>query len=65
MHVVSSNKFKLNPVSAEAKIVSNIAEGLEEVKLIEAGKLPAKDAKTFLEELEMLAYPASPHHTNA
>ena len=65
MHVVSSNKFKLNPVSAEAKIVSSIAEGLKEVELIEAGKLPAKDAKTFLEELEMLAYPTSPHHTNA
>ena len=27
-------------------------------------KLPAKDAKTFLEELEMLAYPTSPHQTN-
>ena len=65
MHVVSSNKFKLNPVSAEAKIVSSIAEGLKEVELIEAGKLPAKDAKTFLEELEMLTYPTSPHQTNA
>ena len=65
MHVVSSNKFKLNPVSVEERIVSSIAEGLKEVELIEAGKLPAKDAKTFLEELEMLAYPASTHHTNA
>ena len=65
MHVVSSNKFKLNPASVEERIVSSIAEGLKEVELIEAGKLPAKDAKTFLEELEMLAYPTSPHQTNA
>ena len=43
--------FKLIPVSAEEKIVSNIAEGLQEVKLIEAGKLPAKNAKSFLDEL--------------
>ena len=49
MHVVSSNKFKLNPVSVEERIVSSIAEGLKEVELIEAGKLPAKDAKTVLE----------------
>lgn len=43
--------FRLMPVSAEEKIVSKISEGLEEVKLIEAGKLPAKDAKKFLDEL--------------
>ena len=43
--------FKLTPVTAEEKIVSRISEGLEEVKLIEAGKLPAKDAKAFLDEL--------------
>ena len=51
MHVVSSNKFKLNPVSVEERIVSSIAEGLKEVELIEAGKLPAKNAKSFLDEL--------------
>ena len=43
--------FKLTPVSAEEKIVSSIAEGLQEVKLMEAGKLPAKNAKSFLDEL--------------
>ena len=43
--------FKLTPVSAEEKIVSSIAEGLKEVELIEAGKLPAKNAKSFLDEL--------------
>lgn len=43
--------FKLIPVTSEEKIVSRINEGLEEVKLIEAGKLPAKSAKEFLNEL--------------
>ena len=43
--------FKLTPVTAEEKIVSRISLGLNEVKLIEAGKLPAKDAKSFLDEL--------------
>ena len=43
--------FKLTPVTSEEKIVSWISEGLEEVKLIEAGKLPAKSAKEFLDEL--------------
>ena len=63
MYVESSNKFKLTPVSTEERIVSSIAEGLEEVKLIEAGELPAKDAKTFLDELDMLTDSASPHYT--
>lgn len=43
--------FKLTPVTAEEKIVERISEGLEEVKLIEAGKLPVKNAKAFLDEL--------------
>lgn len=43
--------FKLTPVTAEEKIVGRISEGLEEVKLIEAGKLPVKSAKAFLDEL--------------
>lgn len=43
--------FKLTPVTAEEKIVSRISEGMEEVKLIEAGKLPTKKAKDFLNEL--------------
>jgi len=43
--------FKLTPVTAEEKIVTRISEGLSEVKLIEAGELPAKSAKTFLDEL--------------
>ncbi|MFS2867420.1 prevent-host-death protein [Bacteroides fragilis] len=43
--------FKLTPVTTEEKIVTRISEGLSEVKLIEAGELPAKSAKTFLDEL--------------
>lgn len=43
--------FKLTPVTAEEKIVSRISEGLEEVKLIESGKLPVKDVNAFLDEL--------------
>lgn len=43
--------FKLTPVTAEEKIVTRISEGLSEVKLIEAGELPVKSAKTFLDEL--------------
>lgn len=43
--------FKLTPVTAEEKIVTRISEGLSEVKLIEAGELSAKSAKTFLDEL--------------
>jgi len=43
--------FKLTPVTAEEKIVSRISEGLDEVKLVEAGELPVKNAKAFLDEL--------------
>lgn len=43
--------FKLTPVTEEEKIVSRIGSGLNEAKLIEAGKLPAKSAQSFLDEL--------------
>ena len=43
--------FKLTPVTEEEKIVGRIRSGLNEVKLIEAGKLPAKSAQSFLDEL--------------
>lgn len=43
--------FRLTPVTAEEKIVNRIKEGMEEVKRIEAGELPAKSAKAFLDEL--------------
>lgn len=43
--------FKLTPVTNEEEIVSRISSGMNEVKLIEAGKLPAKSAKSFLDEL--------------
>ncbi len=43
--------FKLTPVTAEEKIVGGISDGLEEVKLTEEGKLPAKSAKAFIDEL--------------
>jgi len=40
---------KLNP--AERKIWGDIKEGLKEVELIEQGKMKAKSAKEFLDEL--------------
>jgi len=40
---------KLTP--ANRKIWGNIKEGLKEVELIEQGKLKAKSAKEFLDEL--------------
>jgi hypothetical protein len=43
--------FKLVPVSAEERIATRIREGLNEVKQIEAGKLPSKSANAFLNEL--------------
>ena len=43
--------FKLTPVTEEEKIVGRIRSGLNEVKLIEAGKLPVKSAQSFLDEL--------------
>lgn len=43
--------FKLVPVSAEEKIATRIKEGLNEVKQIESGELPSKNANAFLDEL--------------
>lgn len=43
--------FKLVPVSAEERIATRIREGLNEVKQIEAGELPSKNANAFLDEL--------------
>lgn len=44
-------KFKITPIAEEDSLTSRIGEGLREVKLIESGKLPAKSAKAFLDEL--------------
>lgn len=43
--------FKIVPVSEEDSLTSRIAEAMKEVELIEAGKLPVKTAKDFLNEL--------------
>ncbi|MDE6371195.1 MAG: type II toxin-antitoxin system Phd/YefM family antitoxin [Duncaniella sp.] len=43
--------FKIVPVSKDDSLTARIAEGLGEVKLIESGKIPAKTAKSFLDEL--------------
>ena len=43
--------FKLVPVSAEEKIATRIKEGLNDVKRIEAGEIPGKNANAFLDEL--------------
>lgn len=43
--------FKITPVSREDTLTTRICESLEEVKMIESGKLPAKSARAFLDEL--------------
>ncbi len=48
--------FKITPINGNDSLVandvtSNIIQGLNEVKLIEEGRLPSKSAKTFLNEL--------------
>ena len=43
--------FKLVPVSAEEKIATRIKEGLNDVKRIESGEIPGKNAIAFLDEL--------------
>ena len=43
--------FKLVPVSAEEKIATHIKEGLNDVKRIESGEIPGKNANAFLDEL--------------
>lgn len=44
-------KFKISPITDEDNLTSRICEALKEVKLIESGVLPAKSARTFLDEL--------------
>ena len=43
--------FKITPVTEDDTLTTRICEGLKEVKMIESGKLPAKSARTFLDEL--------------
>lgn len=43
--------FKIMPVTKEDTLTTRICEGLKEVQLIESGKLPAKSARAFLDEL--------------
>ena len=43
--------FKLVPVSAEEKIATRLKEGLNDVKRIESGEIPRKNANSFLDEL--------------
>lgn len=43
--------FKITPVTEEDNLTPHIVEALREVKLIETGQLPAKSAKSFLNEL--------------
>ena len=43
--------FKLVPVSAEEKIATRIKEGLNDVKRIESGEIPGKNANAFRDEL--------------
>lgn len=43
--------FKITPVTEEDTLTTRICEGLREVKMIREGKLKAKSAKDFLNEL--------------
>ena len=43
--------FKIVTVSDEDSLTTRICQGVREAKLIEAGKLPVKTAKDFLNEL--------------
>ncbi len=43
--------FKIVPVTKEDTLTSHICEALHEVKLIREGKLQAKPARDFLNEL--------------
>lgn len=43
--------FKIMPVTEEDSLTTRICEGLREVKMIREGKLKAKSAKDFLNEL--------------
>ncbi len=43
--------FKISPVTEKDTLTNRICEGLKEIQLMESGKLPAKSARTFLNEL--------------
>ncbi len=43
--------FKILPVTEEDSLTTRISEGLKEVSMIEKGEMPAKSAKSFLDEL--------------
>lgn len=44
-------KFRIVPVSEEDSIAERIARGLEQVKLIQEGKLPRRTVQDMLNEL--------------
>lgn len=43
--------FKITPVTEEDSLTERICRGLEEVKLMESGKIPSKSAWELLDEL--------------
>ncbi len=43
--------FKITPLSDDDTLTTKISRGLKEVKLIESGEIPAKSARSFLDEL--------------
>lgn len=44
-------KFRIVPVSEEDSLAERIARGLEQVKLIQEGKLPRRSVQDMLNEL--------------
>lgn len=55
IHTLQVESFKTTSKSGKDSlgandVMSNIIQGLNEVKLIEEGKLPSKSAKSFLDE---------------
>lgn len=43
--------FKITPVTEEDSLTERICKGLQEVKLMEEGKISTKSARSFLDEL--------------
>ena len=43
--------FKITPITEEDNLTERICRGLEEVKLMESGKIPSKSAWELLDEL--------------
>lgn len=43
--------FKIVPVTEEDSLTDRICRGLEQVKLMETGKMPCKTIEEFLDEL--------------